>query len=92
VRDMRVSLEFYRLLGLDIPEGVEDEPHAVKVVPRLFVWIYECGVHTSMVRLPDRLSGLAAHHRLQHPRIILPTLHRRHELGLYLLPLPLALL
>ena len=39
VRDMRVSLEFYRLLGLDIPEGVEDEPHAVKVVPRLFVWL-----------------------------------------------------
>jgi catechol 2,3-dioxygenase-like lactoylglutathione lyase family enzyme len=28
VRDMRTSLEFYRRLGLDIPEGAEDEPHA----------------------------------------------------------------
>jgi hypothetical protein len=54
VRDIRASLEFYRLLGLDIPEGVEDEPHAVKVVARLFVRIYECGVHTSTVRLHDR--------------------------------------
>jgi catechol 2,3-dioxygenase-like lactoylglutathione lyase family enzyme len=26
--DMRASLEFYRRLGLDIPEGAEDEPHA----------------------------------------------------------------
>ena len=41
VRDMRASLKLYRLLGLDIPEGVEDEPHTVKVVPRLFVWIYQ---------------------------------------------------
>src|SRR5215216_5925178 len=28
VRDMRTSLEFYRRLGLDIPEGAEDEQHA----------------------------------------------------------------
>jgi catechol 2,3-dioxygenase-like lactoylglutathione lyase family enzyme len=26
-RDMGASLSFYRRLGLDIPEGVEDEPH-----------------------------------------------------------------
>jgi catechol 2,3-dioxygenase-like lactoylglutathione lyase family enzyme len=25
VRDMRTSLQFYRRLGLDIPEGAEDE-------------------------------------------------------------------
>src|SRR5215210_5072754 len=54
VRDMRASLEVYRLLGLEIPEVVEDEPDAVKVVARLFVRIYECGVHTSTVRLHDR--------------------------------------
>jgi catechol 2,3-dioxygenase-like lactoylglutathione lyase family enzyme len=28
VRDMRTSLQFYRRLGLDIPEGAEDEQHA----------------------------------------------------------------
>jgi catechol 2,3-dioxygenase-like lactoylglutathione lyase family enzyme len=27
VRDMAASLKFYRLLGLDIPPGVESEPH-----------------------------------------------------------------
>ena len=32
-RDMRASLEFYRLLGLNIPEGAEDEPHAEAVTP-----------------------------------------------------------
>ena len=26
-KDMAASLAFYRLLGLDIPEGVENEPH-----------------------------------------------------------------
>ena len=26
-RDMGASLSFYRRLGLDIPEGVDDEPH-----------------------------------------------------------------
>jgi len=33
VRDMRTSLEFYRRLGLDIPEGAEDEPHAEATTP-----------------------------------------------------------
>ena len=33
VRDMRASLEFYRRLGLDIPEGAEDEPHAEATTP-----------------------------------------------------------
>ena len=32
-RDMRASLEFYRRLGLDIPEGAEDEPHAEVTTP-----------------------------------------------------------
>ena len=27
-RDMRASLAVYRRLGLDVPEGAEDEPHA----------------------------------------------------------------
>ena len=31
--DMRASLEFYGRLGLDIPEGAEDEPHAEAVTP-----------------------------------------------------------
>jgi len=31
--DMRASLEFYRRLGLDIPEGAEDEPHAEATTP-----------------------------------------------------------
>ena len=33
VRDMRASLEFYRRLGLDMPEGAEDEPHAEATTP-----------------------------------------------------------
>src|SRR5215207_5920935 len=33
VRDMRTSLEFYRRLGLDIPESAEDEPHAEATTP-----------------------------------------------------------
>ena len=33
VRDMRASLEFYRRLGLDIPDGAEDEPHAEATTP-----------------------------------------------------------
>jgi catechol 2,3-dioxygenase-like lactoylglutathione lyase family enzyme len=32
-RDMRPSLEFYRRLGLNIPEGSEDEPHAEATTP-----------------------------------------------------------
>lgn len=31
--DMRASLEFYGRLGLDIPEGAEDEPHAEAITP-----------------------------------------------------------
>ena len=33
VRDMRASLGFYRQLGLDIPEGAEDELHAEATTP-----------------------------------------------------------
>jgi len=33
VRDMRASLEFYRRLGLDIPDGAEEEPHAEATTP-----------------------------------------------------------
>jgi catechol 2,3-dioxygenase-like lactoylglutathione lyase family enzyme len=33
VRDMRASLEFYRRLGLDIPEGDENEPHIEATTP-----------------------------------------------------------
>lgn len=33
VRDMGASLEFYRRLGLDIPEGAEAEPHAEATTP-----------------------------------------------------------
>jgi catechol 2,3-dioxygenase-like lactoylglutathione lyase family enzyme len=33
VRDMGTSLEFYRRLGLDIPEGAEGEPHAEATTP-----------------------------------------------------------
>src|SRR5215210_2225453 len=33
VRDMRTSLKFYRRLGLDIPEGAEDEQHAEVTTP-----------------------------------------------------------
>src|SRR5215212_7787757 len=33
VRDMEASLEFYRRLGLDIPEGAEDEPHVETATP-----------------------------------------------------------
>lgn len=32
-RDMRASLDFYRRLGLDIPEAAEDEPHAEATTP-----------------------------------------------------------
>jgi catechol 2,3-dioxygenase-like lactoylglutathione lyase family enzyme len=32
-RDMEASLEFYRRLGLDIPEGAEDEPHVEVMTP-----------------------------------------------------------
>jgi len=32
-RDMRASLAFYRKLGLDVPEGSEDEPHAEATTP-----------------------------------------------------------
>src|SRR4028119_1891117 len=32
-RDMRASLAFYRKLGLDVPEGSEDEPHAETTTP-----------------------------------------------------------
>ena len=32
-RDMRASLAFYRRLGLDVPEGAEDEPHAEATTP-----------------------------------------------------------
>ena len=32
-RDMKASLEFYRRLGLDIPDGAEDEPHAEATTP-----------------------------------------------------------
>ena len=32
-RDMKASLEFYRTLGLDIPDGAEDEPHAEVTTP-----------------------------------------------------------
>lgn len=32
-RDMRASLAFYRHLGLDAPEGAEDEPHAEATTP-----------------------------------------------------------
>ncbi len=33
VRDMAASLRFYRLLGLDIPEDVESEPHVDVTTP-----------------------------------------------------------
>jgi catechol 2,3-dioxygenase-like lactoylglutathione lyase family enzyme len=33
VHDMRTSLEFYRRLGLDIPQGAEDEPHVEATTP-----------------------------------------------------------
>ncbi|MDP9438365.1 MAG: VOC family protein [Actinomycetota bacterium] len=32
-RDMRASLAFYRLLGLEVPERAEDEPHAEVTTP-----------------------------------------------------------
>jgi catechol 2,3-dioxygenase-like lactoylglutathione lyase family enzyme len=32
-RDMRASLTFYRRLGLDVPEGSEDAPHAEAQTP-----------------------------------------------------------
>jgi catechol 2,3-dioxygenase-like lactoylglutathione lyase family enzyme len=32
-RDMRASLSFYRRLGLDIPDGVEDEQHVEATSP-----------------------------------------------------------
>jgi uncharacterized glyoxalase superfamily protein PhnB len=32
-RDMGASLSFYRRLGLNIPEGVEDEPHVEATTP-----------------------------------------------------------
>ncbi|HJQ29996.1 MAG TPA: VOC family protein [Rubrobacter sp.] len=31
--DMGASLEFYRRLGLDIPDGAKDEPHAEATTP-----------------------------------------------------------
>jgi catechol 2,3-dioxygenase-like lactoylglutathione lyase family enzyme len=31
--DLRASLDFYRRLGLDIPEAAEDEPHAEATTP-----------------------------------------------------------
>ena len=34
VGDMRDSLEFYRKLGLDIPDGAETEPHAEATTPQ----------------------------------------------------------
>jgi catechol 2,3-dioxygenase-like lactoylglutathione lyase family enzyme len=33
VHDMKASLDFYRRLGLDIPEGAEEEPHAEATTP-----------------------------------------------------------
>jgi uncharacterized glyoxalase superfamily protein PhnB len=32
-RDMTKSLRFYRLLGVEIPEGVDDEPHVEITLP-----------------------------------------------------------
>ncbi len=32
-RDMRASLAFYRRLGLEVPKGSEDEPHAEATTP-----------------------------------------------------------
>jgi len=32
-RDMRASLAFYRRLGLDIPDGIEDEAHVETTTP-----------------------------------------------------------
>lgn len=32
-RDMGASLAFYRLLGLEVPPGAEDEPHAEATTP-----------------------------------------------------------
>jgi catechol 2,3-dioxygenase-like lactoylglutathione lyase family enzyme len=33
VKDMAAALSFYRLLGLDIPAGVEGEPHVEVITP-----------------------------------------------------------
>jgi uncharacterized glyoxalase superfamily protein PhnB len=33
VKDMAAALRFYRLLGLEIPQGVEREPHVEVVTP-----------------------------------------------------------
>ena len=33
VRDMAASLEFYRLLGVDVPSNLENEPHVEVVLP-----------------------------------------------------------
>jgi len=33
VSDIKASLDFYRRLGLDIPEDAEDEPHAEATTP-----------------------------------------------------------
>jgi len=33
VSDMATTLEFYRMLGLDIPHGVDDEGHAEAILP-----------------------------------------------------------
>jgi catechol 2,3-dioxygenase-like lactoylglutathione lyase family enzyme len=32
-RDMGASLQFYRRLGLEVPEGAEDEPHVEATTP-----------------------------------------------------------
>lgn len=33
VRDMASALQFYRLLGLEIPTGVEEQPHVEVITP-----------------------------------------------------------
>ncbi len=33
VRDMRAALQFYRTLGLDIPDGQENEPYVQTITP-----------------------------------------------------------
>lgn len=33
VRDMAAALQFYRLLGLEIPAGVEEQPHVEVITP-----------------------------------------------------------
>ena len=69
-RDMKTSLEFYRRLGLDIPEGAEDEPHAEATTPSglRVAWDSSELIKEDRPRVDRALRGIPCGARLPLPR------------------------